>query len=487
MNNNFDYTSVPKQILYYDRRHLDDFRVEDKKSLNYYIEKRLFEGFSTLPNYEEFATSLFNCAYYILTVALLEKHPERRYGAFWDLAKEYSPYPAKDGTIALAIVLQQIWVRRWDMEPHKLRELARMLADKLRDEYLDDVFKPFFWQALQDLEANGIKKIDSKDDFIPQKINRSILKNSWTHIEWIERFGTDEDKILEFITSIGKNEDEQKIIAGFMRDELHSAFDNGERHKWFFEDIEYKIHKLHHAAEENAEMEAQIDKELEEEYQIQFELDYYRDEFPRLKAAYEILRVELEKVKHHNTATNDEKTKIDNSPLLARIAELEKENEELKAKHTQNLVATNNDVIEELKKKKQLLAEKEAIIKEQERLIEDYSARFDPKDLKKKKVSAMTGKQHIILFLAVLAHNNRLPNSRKTMSSLMSFIASRNESTMEDYLGDAISDEECEKLAIVFENETQPFIAGLIRGLPKKLEKDKTEKNRTKALKKNND
>ena len=47
-------------MLYCDRRHLDDFGVENKNSLNHFIEKRLFERYSHLPNYEDLATfSLF--------------------------------------------------------------------------------------------------------------------------------------------------------------------------------------------------------------------------------------------------------------------------------------------------------------------------------------------------------------------------------------------------------------------------------------------
>ena len=185
-------------------------------------------------------------------------------------------------------------------------------------------------------------------------------------------------------------------------------------------------------------------------------------------------------------ATTKSVSQKDSKKQQTRIEKLEKENAELKKKLAQKTDTADGEEIEELKDIKQLLTEKEAIIKEQQSLIDDYSARFDPKDIKKKKICAMTGKQHVILFLAVLAHHNRLPNSRKTMSYLMSFIASRNESTMVDYLGDAISKDECEKLAQVFDNEKQPFIAGLIRKLPEKLEIDKIEKNRTKALKKTN-
>ena len=132
-----------------------------------------------------------------------------------------------------------------------------------------------------------------------------------------------------------------------------------------------------------------------------------------------------------------------------------------------------------------LLAEKDAIIKEQEERIADYAAKFDPQDINKKKFAAMTGKQHAIFLLAVLAHNDRLPHARTNLSFLLSFIASRNETTMCDYLKERFTQDECETLAKVFDTDC-PFIAEMIRELPEKLEKDKSEKNRAKALKNNN-
>lgn len=132
-----------------------------------------------------------------------------------------------------------------------------------------------------------------------------------------------------------------------------------------------------------------------------------------------------------------------------------------------------------------LLAEKDAIIKEQEERIADYAAIFDPQDINKKKIAAMTGKQHAIFLLAVLAHHDRLPHARTNLSFLLSFIASRNETTMFDYLKGRFTQDECETLAKVFDTDC-PFIAEMIRELPEKLEKDKSEKNRAKALKNNN-
>ena len=168
------------------------------------------------------------------------------------------------------------------------------------------------------------------------------------------------------------------------------------------------------------------------------------------------------------------KEEPDKEELHAEIAKLKVEAENLKAqlkeasdKSFQSKEITNT--------------EKDKIINELQQRIADYEAIFDPQDIKRKKVIAMTGKQHVILFLAVLAYHNKIPNARTNLSFLLSFISSRNESTMIDYLKNRITQEECDTLAQYFNQET-PFIASLIRELPKKLEKDKSEKNRAKAL-----
>ena len=106
----------------------------------------------------------------------------------------------------------------------------------------------------------------------------------------------------------------------------------------------------------------------------------------------------------------------------------------------------------------------------------------------------MTGRQHAILLLAILAYENRLPNARTNLSRLLCFIAGRNESTMEAYLKRAITQAECDELADLFckdgdhpDSNECPFLADIIRQLPDKLKKDKAEKNRNKALKKTNE
>ena len=137
-----------------------------------------------------------------------------------------------------------------------------------------------------------------------------------------------------------------------------------------------------------------------------------------------------------------------------------------------------------------IIEEQAVRIKELEEMVADYSAKYDPSDLRKKKFSAMTIKQHVIYFLAILAYNDRLPNNRKNMSYILSFISGRNETSTLDNLGRSITQEECNTLADIFCNNSEnpnsyqcPFIANIIRELPNKLKQDISKKNKEKALK----
>lgn len=169
--------------------------------------------------------------------------------------------------------------------------------------------------------------------------------------------------------------------------------------------------------------------------------------------------------------------------LEASEKQLKKENSKLKEQIKKSSGSSNSH---ELNQQSELLAEKEETIKQMQSLIDDYASRFDPDDIKRRKVKPMTGKQHVIFLLAILAHHNRIPYARTNLSYLLSFIASRNESTMFDYLKESISKRECEKLAIEFD-EKAPFLGQLIRELPDKLKENISEKNKQKATKKNDD
>lgn len=446
-----DYTKLPKQLIYRTRKNLEEFTTDNEKNaliVDNMLDLDYFQG----ADFKEKALDFFNAAYYICTLILVDEHPEWSLPKYYEIAfcNQKNDLEGQAVTLSLVRTYMLHFGNDWNDKHQKF-------IDKL-DHYFDNHWVVRNNPFLDDLSYKNVyvnlisfsvaTASFSPTEFALRVINQETIEEMQiTHFTWT--LFTDFYKcniMQDIVFHVGKNEDEMTLLVGSLR---HDAENFYSKSNPYYEsvcnrlaEIEEDIYYHFHGAENEAIMQAKI------------------EELQNLGVV---------------------------RPLQARITELEKENAELKAKLAQKPVATNGDENEELKNIKQLLVEKEQMIQEQQRLIEDYSARFDPRDLRKKKFLAMTGKQHIILILAVLAHNDRLPNSRRSMSLLMSFIASRNESTMEDYLGDAISNEECETLARVFDNEKQPFLASIIRQLPDKLERDKLEKNRTKALKKHNE
>lgn len=119
--------------------------------------------------------------------------------------------------------------------------------------------------------------------------------------------------------------------------------------------------------------------------------------------------------------------------------------------------------------------------------IKDYESLYNPKVKDgTEKIPILSGKEHVIMHLAILAKLNCIPNARTNLSIDMSMIAARSENTMHDYLHEAITEEECNKLCNKFHIHFKPF-ENMIKELPQKLKEDKSEKNRQKALNKQKD
>lgn len=294
MNNNFNYSSIPGSLLYRERRHLDDFGVDEADSLNSLIYERLYNNFCRLSNYEEFVTSIFNCAYCICTRMHAESHPDRRIGAYVEEANAQMRRNDYYTCLVLSIVLLQIRCHRWDVTPAMAR-----LADTLEQEIKNLRYAPcynLFYLPIHE-EALTISndtqselKLQPLSVFLPREINMRILRAAYQDIDLINWFGKDKDKMLDFIFALGKNEEEQNLITAFLHDELHAAFTDGKEHKYCFEDIYYQIHKHHHADEELAQIEAQIEADIEAQYMQQFEMDALKNRVEQLEAENEQLR-----------------------------------------------------------------------------------------------------------------------------------------------------------------------------------------------------
>lgn len=377
-----DYTSLPKELIYKERTNLEDFGVDDKPSLNNFIYEHLFNAYYREHDFEGLALRIFNCSYYICTMALAEKRPEIRFGAYlFEASSSY--YSVSYKNLVLAIVLLQFWARRWDMPGHRISRLAKLIENELREKDYDNIFKGFFYSITQKMQAAGIYEIKSEDDFVPREINMRVLRDC--DYGWYEVFDKDEERVWGFISEIGKNEEEQKTIVAFLRDELYSVFDNELEKKYFFEGLESKIRKRFHGEEDRAREEAEFEAYIEQETLKELQAEWNKDRCEELEKIVAQQKEEIEQLKQKKEKDNCEEVeeKSDDNitdaaevqNLSKKLAEAQKRINELKLENTRlknenyNLKSDNQELQDGESSKK--IKELEDKLERTEKLHED--------------------------------------------------------------------------------------------------------------------
>lgn len=425
-----DYIKIPRSLIYKERESLNDFGVNTPGTIN----NQLFSHMKELPfmydsGAKDLALLCFNNAYYICTVIMLDEFPGLQIAEYEKKLLEVKiPYSYDVCAASMAMVCELLPVYDAKWKPQNSDLINRIVYR----------FHHFEWVNL------GERK--SFDDIV-----NSCNKDGMS----LPRYIFAPRDIYEAVEVVNIED----LAAG----------------------VEYVISEINRMYSPRVQVKA-----------ADLALARFRDYLREMKeeeagnpsgfssgydTPYNSAIAYIEK--HHPSLTENNA----NNTAQTENTQVVQEDKTPVAAQDTDTAATLRELEEKVAQQTRLIEEKDETIHRLQGLIEDYEAKYDPKDSNKKQFAAMTGKQHVILFLAFLAQANRLPPARKSLSLLMSFIASRNESTMESYLGHAVKEEECETLAKVFEEEKLPYIAELIRALPDKLKKDKSEKNRNKALK----
>ena len=500
--NKFDYTSVPPSLLYCDRRYLDDFDVDNPNTLNYHIEKAFDKMYGTAADYELHANNIFNTAYYICTIALADGHPQRRFGAYYEnIRSAVAGYSDEIGVI-LSVVLIQIYAHKWDEKRREMQELADKIT-KVMDSDFEDISNEFLKPLMKFYEEKAKSiTIPAETEFLPREITMKLLKDLDRDGELTEMFSNDEDKMLDFIFAIGKNEHEQKLIASYLQEKTHYFFSKAAEHKWFFEDIDRQIHKRHHGKEDEARINAEIDADIEKQAIKDIEYDYAIERVSKLEKENARLREEIKFIKErfNNVVTNED---IDS--LLSEasgIGEQEAcnivanaiaraENEGMNGQQSSPVptqaVPTNGNNISEQSSKARITIEEQSqvIIELQERIKnleqENEELRFTIESNKERDKGLSVPDMAVIL-IAICYHLNQLPqNGRETLYPLLQYLTGAKESTAKEALRRRITQEKADNIAKNM-NKLTPVIARIIKELPEKLD----EENR-KRLKRQNE
>jgi len=479
-----DYTQVPRALIYEDRKDIDDFPISMQFGFPS-MEGNFLEALEQRPfikeSYEapELILDIFNNARYITTLICLEKHPNHYFRKYLRIAG------SEDRSVTIANHAM----------PATMALVKNYLCQYMPNLYrgskiVEDITNNFNTEAWKELTLGG------QDDFYKLVIEDSFNRPGWVVDKNFEPRDIRDAVGNPLITARDISENIDYILESLKKgvvipDEEIAPLNamNKKVESWFPSDLHDDLHKelalekiggrLKKLDPNNAfefynimnDMEKSLNNGTPVNSKTKNEIDKY------LK---KILGVGLDEIEAASVAKQDDD---EIEKMNTKIKDFEEEYEALKAENKQ-LEQDNHllkEEIEKLRTQTPETGELKAQVESMRAQIEDYAAKYDPQDLKKKKFVAMTGKQHVILYLAVLANAERLPNARKNLSWELSYIAARNQSTMEDYLKSRITQGECDALAANF-TET-PFIAKIIKELPDKLKQDISEKNRNKVLK----
>lgn len=436
-----DFTTIPRQLIYKDKYSLEEITEIDEVNVQL-IDNMLENKYFDIADAKQRVLRCFNTAYYICTLILLcDKKPEWNLQFYSNIAYCNDKGNKIYQSFTLSLVYIFLTHTYYEVNCQKLLERLDFF---LKTNYIvayDPFLKDYYYKDVcNDLLKNTPDNMLIAEEFLPRAIDLDAFSDLYgTHFSWTKYTNYYKyDIMLDIVSSLGKTEEEQMLLCQHIDDDARKFY--GEDAIQYRENITNRMNRLKDAIHKH----------------------YHNEDIPTFQTD----------VSNMSLTSEEKRPQIDN---IQQSAETGKVKAELEAKE-------------------KLLEEYKKTITEQEKIIEDYKSKFDPDDIKKKKVVAMTGRQHAILLLAILAYENRLPNARTNLSRLLCFIAGRNESTMEAYLKRAITPAECDELADWFckdgdhpDSNECPFLADIIRQLPDKLKKDKAEKNRNKALKNKNE
>lgn len=325
---------MPRELVYYDRLSLDEFGIENDKSLNHEIYEQLLRLECiklTKEETEQLILKIFNDVYYILTLAFLEKRPVFQIENYIAISKDDRYYllgSAKESIIftILCIIL--------NICKDTLNSNQKLFLEKVSEHAGDCLFSnPDCNVILSESQYMSFSQNDC--DFHPRKMTQEVV----SQIDWGKMTNNFNPKDIEaIVNNIGKSNNEKKIIIRAIFDaitisdsnldiptsvndllnELFKKFD--ENHHGFLDSYDDSSETLNL----DAFMEEKINSELNIEQQRISQLEHEINQLTKEKTEAEnrCRTLEDENVKQR---TENERVQMERKQLVEKIAELQKQ------------------------------------------------------------------------------------------------------------------------------------------------------------------
>ena len=216
-----DYTRIPRELIYRDRRNLDEFF--EANELNAALIKNMKDiDVLITGDFENHALMCMNAAYYICTFFILEKHPEWKLSKMASYIDTLNLHPVKAyETIVFSlayILLKHYNNKGWQENKDELLKQIYFLIypnDRHKEMRVHVYLVGGKKDILQTLETNLPQGfVLPEDEFAPRVIDCETASDVMDKpFRWdVLTDNYKEDKIREIINALGRNPEEERWI-----------------------------------------------------------------------------------------------------------------------------------------------------------------------------------------------------------------------------------------------------------------------------------
>lgn len=196
-----DYTKVPRELIYSDRKFSSDFRLGDRETLNGQL-SLLMRRFLFIElgrnDYQAIIIHIMNEAYYLTTMLLKDDNADDMFNEYVKSVLKESPYPEDITNIfrRLVLALSYIYLERASMDSLKVRTVRRHLRNHAFEFiYLNSEIVEFPHPA--------------PSEFKMRKLTEELVSNvNWKDVT--NNYRT--DRVKEILDYLGDSKTEKRLL-----------------------------------------------------------------------------------------------------------------------------------------------------------------------------------------------------------------------------------------------------------------------------------
>ena len=211
-----DYTTLPRPLIYKERRSLEDF-AEENEDLTLLIDNMISNWYFSSADGKERVLRCFNTAYYLCTLILLcDKHAEWNFAKYCDIAYCNDNKNKVYQAFTLSLVYIFLTHTYYDIPCKKLIEKLKNYLNSLvnflqiGDPFLNDYY---YSNAFEDLQKDLPEDWLLAEEFKPRTIDEDIFHDVDGIVNWYNL--TDyykREEVESIVNALGKDEYEKHTL-----------------------------------------------------------------------------------------------------------------------------------------------------------------------------------------------------------------------------------------------------------------------------------